>query len=602
MTLQELLTDLDWRAPAWLLLSLQPFVVLGLRRWHGVRAARRYAAPALLPWVRLPSSGRYGTLRTIAHVLAWALAAMAAAGPRLPQLEPGQSQRAGVDWMIAVDLSRSMDATDIQPSRLKRARIELLRLLPQLRGDRVGLMVFAGHAHVIAPPTHDTDALARYLDLLQTDLIPTLGSRPDRAIDLAEAALAAHGEHARALLLITDNAGDAAVTAAAAERSRRAGVPVYVLGMGSAGGSIDWTDARRGQTRAVAVPLDQQSLAAIAERGGGRYAGVADDDSDLQRLYQRGIATLAQPRPEFADTDVQWRELYPWLLFPALLLFAATLLVHSPPRAARSSSALAMALLAVVHIPSGRAAEALSGQAYEAYREAQYQTARDLYARMAGYEARLGEGASAYRLNDFPRALREFTRAVLEAPDDRRRAAALLNLGNAYFQVGDYRNAVTAFEDALRYQPDFSAADHNLTLARLVADAVQRRIPGNRPGPGQRTADANQADGPGPLTLAEQALSPPPGAPDALPKLSQDAWASLIARGLRHARLAGPAGDANRVETAAAIDIDPSPAALAHMGQLQQDPSQLWRRLLEREQGFLAPLPQPSTLPGESPW
>lgn len=590
--------QLHWRAPLWLLLALQPLVILALRRWLQHRCAQRFAAPALLPWVRVPPARRYGALRSYAHTLAWLLVALAAAGPRLPQLEPGQSLRAGVDWMLVVDVSRSMTATDIAPSRLKRVRIELLQHLPQLRGNRVGLAVFAGRAHLVAPPIRDMAALSRYLDLLQPQLLPTRGSRPDQGLALAADVLSAYADQARAVLLITDHAGDPLVTRTAAARLQAQGIRVFVLGMGSPGGSIEVPQANGSGRRAVPVPLDTEALRAIATAGGGAYATVAEDASDWQRLYERGIAPLALPRPDAPlATDIQWRELYPWLLAPALLLLTLTLFPRQG-RAGVATGVLALSLSAL-YAPTGQAADAANA-ASAAYHRGQYQTARDLYAQVSGFDGRLGEGASAYRLNDYERAGREFAQAVLEARTDAQRAAALLNLGNAYFQLGDYRSAETTFADALRYRPAFEAAERNRLLARLVAEQVERRLPGNRPGAGQRLAETDRQDGPGPLTLGEPAPESRPASPRTAAGHDDAAWAELIARGLRHARVAAEGRGSE-------ADLDwqttqPSAAARAHAAQLAQEPVRLWRRLFELEEGYAAPLAERRNLPGEAPW
>lgn len=601
MDLSMLLDELHWRAPGWLLLALQPVLILTLRHLRRRRSQHRFAAAALLPWLRLPGGTGAAGLRTYAHVSAWLLLALAAAGPRLPAPEPGQALHAGVDWVLAVDVSRSMTATDVAPSRLKRARIEILRLLAQLRGDRVGLIVYAGDAHLIAPPTHDTEALGRYLELLQPDLLPTRGSRPERALDLARTTLAAYPRSARAVLWVTDSAGDRAA-AAAADRLAQDGIPLYIFGMGSAGGAIDAGTSTAGADRSVDVPLEASALAALARSGGGRYAGVADDDSDLQRLYRHGIATLARARPGAPDpAQIQWREFYPWLLLPALVLLAATLLPWRRQRGRAWLGAVALGIgIGTFHAPSGHAAEhAVEQQAFDAYRDSQFRTAADLYARLSGFDARLGEGASAYRLGDFPRALREFTNAVLKAGDDRSRAAALLNLGNTYFLTGDYANAVTTYQDALRYRPGFDAAQRNLALAEMIADAVQRQLAGSRPGRGRRSADAGQYDGPGPLTLGDQPQARPhpdtaPSGPEAEHRFSE-----LIARGLRHARVAAPGADA---ASSSVPQGEPSPGAVARMQQLQQDPADLWRRIFQLQEGFQAPLQEPRSIPGVAPW
>lgn len=596
MELNDWLSRLDWRQPAWLWLAVQPFVVLALRRIALRHVARNFAEPTLLPWVRLENQKHRLPWRSGIHILAWTLAAAAAAGPRLALLEPGQSLRAGVDWMLVVDLSESMQANDIAPTRLKRARIEALQLLSRLGGDRVGLIAYAGEAHVIAPPSYDFGALQRYLDILQPELMPTRGSRPDGALDLARAVLADDAAHPRAVLLMTDQAhGEEAIAAARALRA--AGISLFVMGMGSAGGTV--TVDQHGSATAVPVPLEQRQLMQLAQAGGGKYATVADDDSDLLTLYDDGIAELARVRTRVTEDDrIQWQELYVWCLLPSLLLFALSLWpgrIRSTPGAAVTAAGM----LALLYAPFGHSAPTLSEQAYRAYTEQRFQTARDLYGRMVGYEARMGEGASAYRMRDFERAAREFTDALLVAGDEAQRADALLNLGNSYFQRGDFRSAAVAFEDALRYRPDFDAAQRNLHLAQLVADEVERRLPGNRPGPGQRSREARSDDRPGPRTLSEsdatseRSVSTPVDA-DTAPTLAQ-----LVARGIEFAQVAAKGQAEHSTDP---VPASASAAAAAHMAQLQQQPVLVWRRIFEREEGFLAPLAEPRRLPELAPW
>ncbi len=599
MELSTLWTELHWREPWWLLLALQPFLILSLRRWRGHRTARLYAAPALLPWVRVPGGGPAGALRTYTHVIAWLLLALAAAGPRLPRLEPGQTLAAGTDWVIAVDVSRSMTATDVAPSRLKRARIELQRLLGRVRGDRVGLIVYAGDAHLVAPPTRDSEALSRYLALLQPDLLPTRGSRADRALDLARSVLGAYPHSARAVLLVTDSAGDPELTTVAAQRLAQAGIPLYVFGIGSAAGTIELDAATGRSDGAIDVPVASKALRSLAQSSAGRYAQVADDDSDLQRLYDSGIATQSLLRPDAADlSQIQWRELYPWLLLPAAALLIATLVPLRWPRHPAWLGAVALAF-AVSHLPTAHGDEtATAQQAFHAYQLKRFRTALDLYSQLSGFDARLGEGASAYRLGDFERARTEFTEAVLQAPNDRGRGAALLNLGNTYFQNGDYRNAEISYRDALRYRPDFDPAQRNLVIAKLLAEAVARQLAGNRPGRGRRSVDSTQDGGNGPFTLGDAAPQEKDSDRTPPPSVDND-FTALLARGVRHAQVAaaGAATTAGSVTRSA-----PSAGSIAHMQALQQDPSELWRRIFELQEGFPAPLPEPRSVPGVDPW
>ncbi len=164
--------SLDWATPWAGLLALAPLLLAWLAR-RRQRRLNAWADPHLLPWavaargVRRPVTGWI-------DALAWLLLAVAAAGPRLPLELPASVDsvpRHGLSLMVVLDVSASMAATDIAPSRLQRARLELADLAGRLRGERVGLIVYAGRAGLLLPPTEDPALFLRALEQAGPDLI-----------------------------------------------------------------------------------------------------------------------------------------------------------------------------------------------------------------------------------------------------------------------------------------------------------------------------------------------------------------------------------------------------------------------------------------------
>lgn len=605
----------EWRQPLWLLLALQPFVLLLLRQLWRWRHPSAYAEPALLPWVRRRDRRSLLTLpfsRTGAHVLAWALLAVAAAGPRLPEELPGQSLRDGAQVLIALDLSRSMEAGDSAPSRFKRARIELLELLSRARVDRFGILPFAGRPHLLVPPTADYAALRHYLGSLRPRVLPTAGSGLGPALEQA-ADLLADSDTPAAVLLVSDGeAADPDRARAAARALGAAGIPLYVLGVGSEeatslpDGDGGWLEH---DGRPVITRLHRTLLEELAAAADGSYASVAADDSEWRVLYDRGIATLSSHRIASDQAQrIRWHELYPWALLPGLVLLAVSLF----PMRARALAALGALALVVTAAPLERTAQAadaadLERHAHAAFQAGDYHGARDAYARLAGYAARMGEGAAAYRLGDSAAAAGQFAQAVLAADNDPQRARALLNLGNSRFQLGDYGGAVEAYRDALRYRPEYPAARTNLALAEDLYAAVQERLarpaPAAPPGRGPRPGDAG-ADAEGGRFLMEPTPMPDPEVDEELPEAAAnggDDLAALIARGLRHAQQA-----AARTDVADTLDRVAQPgdvaAARARARRARPDLGEYWRGLFAFEEGFPAAPDEPQPLPGTDPW
>jgi Ca-activated chloride channel homolog len=154
----------------------------------------RYADAELLPWAAsLPAAQAAAWPRALAHALAWLLLALAAAGPRLPlELREGQATpRHLLTVMAVLDVSASMRAADIVPDRLARARLELLDWLPRLQGERVGLIVYAGEAGVLLPPTDDPELSQARSTRIDPRLIEAQGTNLAAALDLARTQLEA---------------------------------------------------------------------------------------------------------------------------------------------------------------------------------------------------------------------------------------------------------------------------------------------------------------------------------------------------------------------------------------------------------------------------
>ncbi|WP_189836616.1 VWA domain-containing protein [Sulfuriferula sp. AH1] len=496
------LSQLDWRNPWWLALALQPWLTGWLLRARRDKIYR-YADAHLLPWAMRGSLGATsGKWRNLASMLAWLLLACAAAGPRLPLLTTPEQQAAiprhEINLMIVLDVSPSMLAEDVSPQRLQRAKLELLDLLPRLRGERIGLIVFSGNAGLLMPLSRDEAALRYYLTLAEPRLFEVPGSNVGAALDLARQSLLAQGagQHGTVLLL-TD--GDSSALSApmlsaartAAGKLQQAGLPLYVMGIGTrAGATIPQTDGGvlEHDGAATVSRLDETYLTALARVGGGKYTGVQDGGSDWNALYDNGILTLPGNR-HTAEPAQAWQELYAWCLLPAWLLL---LYVYFPLNRLGSRPDIAGWLLAGMlgysaGMPTAHADDTGTARAaYTAYRSGNYVEAQALYASMQGYAAAMGSGATAYRRQNYAEAIRQFTTAMLSAHSPAQCADALYNLGNSYFAAGSFGTAADAYQGVLKLRPRDTNAAANLALTAGQLAAVRKHyatiigIPGHR--------------------------------------------------------------------------------------------------------------------------
>ncbi|MFQ5642771.1 MAG: VWA domain-containing protein [Thiogranum sp.] len=313
---------LHFAQPLWLwgLLAI-PLVIAWLMissplRQHGHEA--RYADTRLLPYLSGVATTRVVSNRwpLLGWALAWSLLSLAMAGPRwdFRQMNPFEP---GADLVILLDISRSMDVADVNPSRLERARQEIQDLINARRAISTGLIAFASVAHVVTPITEDRESLLRQLPALSTGLVQLQGSRLADAIDKADRLLAGQGNTvAHNILLISD--GDFADPGLDEKiRSLHAtGTRFHVLAVGTGpGGPVPGLMTTNGEP--VLSALDEEGLRRLAEAGGGIFR-VADYRDNDTRAILNAVLSHARTRQNAQVQTLVWNEYFYWLLIPAM--------------------------------------------------------------------------------------------------------------------------------------------------------------------------------------------------------------------------------------------------------------------------------------------
>lgn len=281
----------EWR---WLLLA-SPILSLAFIAsliWRN-RAIKRLAGSSVLPVV----AGSISPSRVVLRYMLWraAVFAMTVAllGPKIgSKIEEVEAQ--GIDLMVALDVSNSMLAEDVKPSRMDQAKRTIERLIKKLGGNRIGIVIFAGDAYVQLPLTSDVESARLFLDAVNPGIVPLQGTAIGSAIDLCMESFDPQSEAGRMILLITDgeNHEDDAVRAAA--DAAEAGVVVCAIGAGMPGGApipkynsrgqrIGFHTGQDGKT-VVSIP-NENLLIELVDSGKGVYVRSNVNGTSLQPIF-----------------------------------------------------------------------------------------------------------------------------------------------------------------------------------------------------------------------------------------------------------------------------------------------------------------------------
>jgi Ca-activated chloride channel family protein len=246
--------------------------------------------------------------------------------------------RKGIDIIVAIDVSQSMLAEDIKPTRLERAKRKVYDLCQMLEGDRIGLIAFAGTSFVQCPLTLDYGAFKIFLDYLNPDLIPVPGTAIGDAIRTAVKSFNSRERTAKALIIITDGEDHESKPLEAAQEAKKEGVRIFTIGVGQEGGApIPLQDGSGGFKKdergdLVLSKLDETSLEKIALETGGSYVRSVTGDMDLNKIYKDDIRGSIEKKELRSTRKKRWEERFQWFVFAAILLLGLEFLMSETRR------------------------------------------------------------------------------------------------------------------------------------------------------------------------------------------------------------------------------------------------------------------------------
>lgn len=415
----------------------------------------------------------------------------------------------GIELVVAMDVSNSMLAEDVEPSRLAKAKQVVGSLCSRLKNDKIALVVFAGNAFLQMPMSADNVSVRMFLDAISTGMIPAQGTSIAEALNISLGSFSAQKDVKRAVVVITDGEDHEGGIEEALAALKKKGVSVYMLGIGSTKGAPIRSGndyLRDNEGNVVISRLNEDMCRQIARNAHGSYIHIDNSNSAQDQLVDE-LSHLQ--RSELASTAyAEYNDLFPWLAVLVLVLLAAEVVMQSRKshyfdwlhlfsvkQAGKktamlvlllSSSALAMAQAPTkVQTHKGNVA---FGKQRDSLAVIHYQKA--IAHDSTNFKAHYNLGNAYLRQGKAQDALREYEKSAQCVPSRLVRAGLYHNIGVVFQSAGQFDEAIEAYKNSLRAYPLDDRTRYNLALCQHQ----RKKNPQQQPQPQQDKDDKKGQD------------------------------------------------------------------------------------------------------------
>ena len=467
--------------------------VLAVIRWLMIRQQkkrlRRFGDPELIKEL-MPDVSRFRPLVKFSILLlALVLLIVMLARPQFGT-KISHEKRTGIETIIAMDISNSMLAEDVTPSRLDRSKMMVENLVDNFTNDKIGLIVFAGDAFIQLPITSDYVSAKMFLSSIDPSMMATQGTDIAAAISMASHSFTQQEGVGKAIIVITDGEDHEGGALDAAKEAKDRGHRVYVLGVGSPKGAPiptgdgDYMKDNTGQT--VMTGLNEEMCRQIAQAGGGAYIHVENNssaqeklDEELDKLAKKEISSTI-----YSDYDEQFQAV--GILVLLLLIIEACLLEVKNPLLRnislfkRKKVATVLALLLMAGTAAAQSDRQYVHQGNKQFRAGNYAEAEVLYRKAIEKNPRNPQavynlGVALMKQQKDSAAIQQFMDAGKIETNPLRRAQSFHNAGVICQGKKMYGEAIDVYKEALRNNPADDETRYNLELCKSQQKQQQQQ-------------------------------------------------------------------------------------------------------------------------------
>jgi Ca-activated chloride channel family protein len=462
-----------------------PIIIFFLIQAHRARLARyKKLSPEFSP-----PNNLFGRVTITSIFLGLIITALLGPYSGVTEIKKGA---VGSDNLVVLDISDSMRADDVKPSRLEAAKRKILDLSQMLRqrnpGDRIGVILFAGTAYMYCPPTVDYNALKQFVGYIRPELITAQGSAINEALRITAEVIDRLKIKTPRLFLMTDGEDAGLAEAAATKALNNMGLQPLILGFGTESG-VPLDIPGRGFIRdhlgkIVISKLNQNVLRNLAKETDGRFLLATLSNEDLNSLLD--FARAPKNTAESSGTIRVYNEfghIFVWMAL-AVLLISVLARRHAP---------IFTLLMLITNVAS---AQPNTYEAWQAYQKGDYETAKN------GFESAQKDnptnelnqalGSSYFKLKQYDEAINIFRELTQSATTANEKFEASYNLGNSYLQKKALELAINSYEEALKLKPEDTATKFNLEYAKNLLKEQKNKSEEPKPEPNKQEQPQNE--------------------------------------------------------------------------------------------------------------